>query len=390
MTSQFDKIVDRRNTSSTKWDYCLQASGKADILPMWVADMDFMSPAPITEAIVKRAEHGIFGYTEIPDELIKAWTIWIKKRFNWEIKERSLLISPGVVTSVNTAVLAFTEIGDKVLMQTPIYTPFYSSIRDNGRELITSSLVNNNGRYEIDFLDLESKLATGVKMMLLCSPHNPIGRVWRMNELQEIIRLCKKYNVILVSDEIHSDLVYSGFTHIPIASLTQEVKTVTLVSPTKTFNIAGLSLSGAIITDEELRRKFIDIMHHTGAGILNVFGLVAAEAAYTRCGLWLDELLIYLEENLNVLVEYFEKYIPSIKVIRPEATYLAWLDCRDLPVNLDKLNEFFADKAGVWLNDGITFGKEGYGFVRINFACPRAVLLEGLSRIKKAVESLKM
>ncbi|WP_136479173.1 MalY/PatB family protein [Acetivibrio thermocellus] len=391
MSSIFDEVVNRRNTDSLKWDSCRQRFGKADILPMWVADMDFKSPSIITEAIIRRAQHGIFGYTEASERLSAVLAGWVKKRHNWQIDERWISYSPGVVTSVNTAILAYTNPGDKVLMQTPIYYPFYSSILDNERELVTNSLRDNNRHYEIDFEDLEKKLSDNVKMMIFCSPHNPIGRVWKIDELKEVLRLCKKYNVILVSDEIHSDLVFKGHKHIPIglpAAESDFENFIVLVSPTKTFNIAGLSVSASIIPDAGLRRKFRATLSKNGANMLNIFGLVAAEAAYSSCEKWLDELLLYLEENLNTLEEYFKNNIPQIKVIRPEATYLAWLDCNGLPVPAEELKSFFVNKAGVGLNDGVTFGKEGLGFQRLNFACPRTVLLEGLSRIKKAVDEL--
>ncbi|NLE24403.1 MAG: pyridoxal phosphate-dependent aminotransferase [Clostridiaceae bacterium] len=390
MKSRFDEIIERQNTDSLKWDYRKQRFGKEDILPMWVADMDFKSPAPISVALIRRVEHGVYGYTQVSDRLSDALSGWLKKRHDWLIDKSWLVYSPGVVTSVNTAILAYTDPGDRVLMQTPIYYPFYSSIRDNERELVVNPLRNNNGYYDIDFADLEKKLADNVRLMILCSPHNPIGRVWKLHELQEVLRLCRKYDVILVSDEIHSDLVFKGHKHIPIASLSEEAKKscVTLMSPTKTFNIAGLSVSYAIIPDTELQKKFKSTINKNGADMLNIFGLEAASAAYTYCEDWLNELLVYLEDNLDMLVDYFKNNIPQIKVIRPEATYLAWLDCNELPVPAKKLKDFFVNRAGVGLNDGITFGEEGNGFQRINFACPRQILLEGLERINKAVREL--
>jgi len=390
VSSIFDGIIERKNTDSLKWDYCMQRFGRADILPMWVADMDFKSPAPITQAIMRRAEHGIFGYTEVTERLLNAFAGWVKRRHGWMIDNRWIVHSPGVVTSVNTAILAFTKPGDRVLIQTPIYYPFYSSVRDNERVLAANSLRNNDGYYEIDFADLEKKLADNVRLMIFCSPHNPIGRVWKLDELEEVLRLCRKYDVIVVSDEIHSDLVFKGHKHIPVASLSEEAleSCITLMSPTKTFNIAGLSVSAAVIPDAGLRRKFINTLNKNGANIPNIFGLTAAEAAYVHCEEWLEELLAYLEGNLEMLTEYFRNNIHRIKVIKPEATYLAWLDCNELPVAADKLKEFFTNKAGVGLNDGLIFGKEGYGFQRINFACPKSILTEGLERIGKAVAGL--
>jgi len=357
---------------------------------MWVADMDFKSPPQVIEALIRRAEHGVFGYTVSSESLSTDLIGWLERRHQWEIDKGWIVHSPGVVTSVNISILAFTEVGDKILLQTPIYYPFYSSIQENQRELVTNPLQNNNGFYEIDFEDLEEKLGNGVKMMIFCSPHNPIGRVWRQNELEEVARLCRQYNVILISDEIHSDLVYKEYKHIPIASLSEEVllNSVTLISPTKTFNLAGLCQSTAVIPNARLRQRFINTINRTGAGMLNIFGLEAAQVAYSCCEDWLEELMTYLQKNLEITEEYFKKYIPQIKVIRPEATYLAWLDCKQLPLEMEKLKEFFTFRAGVGLNDGITFGKEGFGFQRLNFASPRTLLREGLERIRKAVAEL--
>lgn len=386
MGSLFDKVIDRKNTNSVKWDYCEERFGRADVLPMWVADMDFESPAVIKEAIIRRAQHGVFGYTGVSEKLSSSLKDWMKKRHNWQIDDKWIVYSPGVVTSVNTAILAYTSPGDRVLMQTPIYYPFYYSIKNNGRELVANPLKNNDGYYEIDFEDLEKKLSDNVKAMIFCSPHNPIGRVWKIQELKEVLRLCQKYDVIVISDEIHSDLVFKGHKHIPVGALDREFKNcVTLVSPTKTFNIAGFSISAAIIPDAGLLRKFTDTMNRNGSDMLNIFGLEAARAAYTYCEEWLEELLLYLEGNLNMLEDYFENNIPQIKVIRPEATYLAWLDCNMLPVPAKELKDFFVNEAGVALNDGLLFGKEGLGFMRLNFACPRTLLSEGLEKIKKAV-----
>lgn len=390
MSSIFDQMIDRKNTFSLKWDCCKERFGKEDILPMWVADMDFKSPARITEAIKRRAEHGVFGYTEASSKLSDAIISWMRIRNGWAIDEKWIVHSPGVVTSISTAVLAFTDIGDKILIQTPVYYPFYSCIKDNERELVVNSLKNINGHYKMDLEDLEQKLHSGVKMMILCSPHNPIGRVWKKEDLQTVAELCLKYNVLLISDEIHSDLVFKGHNHIPIASLSEEIlnNTITLISPTKTFNLAGLSQSSAIIPNQEQRQKFWQTLNKTGAGMLNIFGLEAAEVAYTYCAGWLEDLKEYLTDNLEILTQYFEENIPGIKVIKPEATYLAWLDCNELPVEGNKLKEFFTYEAGVGLNDGITFGIEGHGFQRINFACPKSLLMEGLKRIESAVAKL--
>lgn len=388
MKYSFDKIVNRKDTCSLKWDFCGERFGRSDILPMWVADMDFESPAEIKEAIIKRAQHGVFGYTGVPDRLNYAFTSWMKRRNGWDIDQAWILHTPGVVTSVNNAVLAYTKVGDKILLQTPIYYPFFSSILDNGRVLATNSLVNRDGHFEIDFVDFEAKLADGVKMFILCSPHNPIGRVWTEDELNNIAELCVKYSVLVVSDEIHSDIIYKGHKHISLAMASDKVKdnSITCFSPTKTFNLAGLSESVVIIPNEGLRKMFQNNLRNTGAGMLNIFGQVAAEAAYTYDEPWLEELLAYLTNNLEFLTDYFRERIPEIKVIKPEGTYLAWLDCRELPIKAEKLKEFFVFKAGVGMNDGAQFGKEGSGYQRINFACPRELLQEGLQRIERALK----
>lgn len=390
MNSIFDEGINRKNTFSLKWDACQERFGREDILPMWVADMDFKSPAEVIEAIKKRADHGVFGYTKVSNQLTEALVHWLEKRQYWSINPRWITHSPGVVTSINVAIHSFTEVGDRILIQTPVYYPFYSCIQDNGRQLVTNSLVKREDSYEMDFFDLENKFRQGVKMMILCSPHNPIGRVWKKAELEGLARLCLKYQVLLVSDEIHSDLVYREYKHFPVASLSEEVasSTITLLSPTKAFNLAGLAYSVAVISNPDLKKQFEKTLHRTGAGMLNIFGLEAAEAAYTYGEEWLSRLLGYLEGNLEFLNQFFMEKVPQIKVIKPEATYLAWLDCNELPLQGDKLKEFFTFKAGVGMNDGITFGKEGFGFQRINFGCPREVLVEGLERIKKAVEQL--
>ena len=375
MSSIFDEIVRRKDTDSLKWDYNHIRFGRSDILPMWVADMDFKSPKEITNSIVERAHHGVYGYTEASKELNDSIYNWLRKRHNWTIDTKKLTHSPGVVTSVINVIQAFTQEEEKILMQTPIYYPFYSCI-------------NNNGYFQIDFEDLEEKLKDNVKMMIFCSPHNPIGRVWTNEELRKVANLCKKYDVILISDEIHFDLVYKNHKHTPLASLELYDNIVTLISPTKTFNIAGLSISSAIIEKEDLKKKFVETLNKNGANMLNIFGIEAAKAGYTYGENWLDELIKYLEENLNTLEEYIEKNIPQIKVTRPEATYLAWLDCNGLPIEKDKIKDFFINKVGIGLNDGATFGIEGQGYQRLNFACPREVLLNGLEKIKIAVENL--
>lgn len=389
MKYDFDKVIDRQNTRSVKWDYRGEKFGRSDILPMWVADMDFPSPPEVAGAIVKRAEHGVFGYTGVSGQLTDAITGWMRRRNGWTPEGSWIVHSPGVVTSIITAILAYTDVGDSILIQTPVYRPFYSSISDNDRKIVKSPLVSSNGRYGMDFDDLEKKLA-GVRMMILCSPHNPVGRVWTPQELNDLAELCEKHNVIVVSDEIHSDLVYKGYSHMPFAIVHDYIlqNSVTCISPTKTFNVAGLSESTAIIPNPELRRKFQKTLRKTGAEMLNIFGLEAARAAYEHGEPWLEELLSYLEGNIDLLTGFIGAELPSIRVERPEGTYLAWLDCRELMEKTGSLKDFFISKAGIGMNDGTEFGQEGAGFQRLNFACPRAMLEEGLHRMEHAIKTL--
>ncbi len=391
MLINFDHMIDRRNTGATKWDNRGALFGEKDILPMWIADMDFPSPAAVAEAVKRRAGHPIFGYTEIPGSYNDAVIRWMKRRNGWAINEKWIVHTPGVVTSIKIAILAYTDINDKILIQSPVYYPFYSCITSNDRQLVVNPLKLKGGAYRIDFDDLEDKLRNGVKMMILCSPHNPVGRVWEKEELNQVAGLCIKYNVLLLSDEIHSDLIYDGSRHIPAAALSEEIlqNSVTCISPTKTFNLAGLAESMAIIPNSELRSRFQIVLKKVGADMLNIFGAVAAEAAYTHGEAWLEELMDYLSANMELILDTFRQKIPSVKVIRPEGTYLAWMDCREIAESAGELKEFFARQAGVGLSDGAIFGKDGAGFQRMNFACPRSLLTEGLQRIEDAVLKLK-
>lgn len=390
MKYNFDKSVNRMGTSSVKWDYLDKVFGNKDVLPLWVADMDFEVPQPVTDAIVKRAQHGVYGYTDRPDSFYASISQWMKKRHGWHIDNEWITVCPGVVPALCFSVLSFTEPGDKVLLQSPVYHPFFSAIEDNGRIFVNNQLRQENGRYEIDFEDLEAKLGSGVKAMILCSPHNPVGRVWSREELKRVGELCARYEVIIISDEIHSDLVYSGSTHTPTASISEELakRTVTCIAPSKTFNIAGLSTSAVIIPDKAMRDKFRNILKRLGIEMSNLFGITALEAAYNDGEEWLDQVLEYLDGNLDYMVDYFSTRIPQIKVSKPQGTYLAWLDCRELGMNQKDLVDFFINKARVGLNDGIAFGPGSEGFMRMNVACPRSLLAEALKRIEQAVNNL--
>lgn len=387
MAYDFDKIIERKNTNCVKWDFVDNYLGEKDVLPMWVADMDFPSPKPVIDAIKKRAEHEVYGYTDRSEAYYQSMIDWMLERHDWEIKKEWIAFIPGVVPAINMAVLAFTQPGDKIIVQSPVYFPFFAAVENNKRKLVNNQLKLENDRYVMDFEDLEKKIDSKVKMLILCSPHNPVGRVWTKDELIRLGEICLKNNIIILSDEIHSDIVYKGSKHIPIASISEEFaqNTITCIAPSKTFNVAGLATSNVIIPNEELLAKFNQMIENIHIGMTNIFGAVALEAAYTYGKEWLDELLVYLLGNTHYAINFIEDRIPKIKVIKPEGTYLLWLDCRELGMKQNELNQFMLKKAKVALSDGSVFGPGGRGFLRMNIGCPRVILKEGLERIERAV-----
>jgi cystathionine beta-lyase len=387
MKYNFDAIIRRDKTDSVKYDQRKQIFGAEDVIPLWIADMDFRTPDFIVEAIKRRAVHEIYGYTFVPESFYESIQSWMKKRHGWEVQREWILYCPGVVPSLVAAVLSYTRPGDAVVVQSPVYYPFFSIIQDNGRTIADNPLELRNGRLSMNFDDLKECLDEKVKLLFLCSPHNPGGTVWRKDELDRIGEICRNNGTIIVSDEIHSDLIFSWHKHIPTASISDEASqnTITLMSPSKTFNISGLTTSVAIIPNPDLRRQFLKTLHHLHWTIPNVFSITAFEAAYRRGEEWLKQLMTYLENNLNFLLDFFQSEIPCIKVIRPEGTYLAWLDCRDLQMSRTELNGLLTGQAKVGLSDGALFGTGGEGFMRLNFACPLPVLKEALQRIKQAV-----
>jgi len=394
----FDEVVDRRGTGSFKWDGVELVFGDKDVLPMWVADMDFRIVKPITDAILNRAEHDIYGYTIVPNSLVDAVIQRLKAKYNLVVRPEWLVFTPGVVPALYTVVKALTSIGDSVLVQEPVYYPFFHAIRDNGAHIVSNDLKLEGDHYEINFEDLESKFLpkkallpepSRVKAMILCNPHNPVGRVFTKEELIKVGEIAIKNGAVVISDEIHSEIIYKGHKHIPFASISEEFanNSITCISASKTFNLAGLETSIIIIPNEKIRAKFLEAKGRIFS-TPNAFGLVATEAAFRYGEEWLSQLLEYLEDNLNFLMEYVERRIPEVKVIRPEGTYLAWLDFRALGMDEYTLSDFLRKKSKVGLDDGYVFGKSGRGFARLNFACPRATLEEGLRRIEKAVSSL--
>jgi cystathionine beta-lyase len=383
----FDVQINRENTNSVKYDLRDRIFGRDDVIPMWVADMEFAAPDAVKEAFQKRIDHGVFGYTLIPDSCREAIFDWLKKRHGWDVGNYSFTFSPGVVPALNVAVLAFTEPGDGIIVQPPVYYPFFAAAKDHGRCLLYNQLVLENGKYRIDFEDLAEK-AKGAKMLLLSNPHNPGGRVWSKDELTRIAEICIQNDVLVVSDEIHSDLIFNRFKHIPFASISPEAaeRSITFMSPSKTFNLAGLSIAYALCANAELHKKFNDMVEHLHIGYCNIFGAIGLEAAYRHGEEWLCELLEYLSGNIKYIVKFFEQHIPQIKVIEPEGTYLVWLDCRELGMNQKELNRFFVNEAGVGLSDGRIFGLGGDGFMRMNAACSSKIIEEALEKIKRAFQ----
>ncbi|MEA2096138.1 MAG: PatB family C-S lyase [Candidatus Cloacimonadota bacterium] len=389
--NRFDKIIDRKSTKCYKWDYNKELFGKEDLLSMWVADMDFQAPPGVLEVLQKRVDHGVFGYTGLTYSFYDSIINWMKERFDWEIKKDWIIATPGIVPSINFAIQTYTEKNDKILIQTPVYYPFFTSIENNERTLVISELKLRDDHYEMDFADLEKKLADDVKMMILCSPHNPVGRVWKFDELQKVSELCLKYNVLLISDEIHSDLIFNSYKHIPIPTISKDIanNSLTMFAPSKTFNVAGLSLSYVIIPNKKNRVKFQKTLLNLGLHGGNVFGIEALEASYRYGQKWLEELLIYVENNYTFVQQYLQNNIPQIKPIKMEGTYLLWLDCRKMGLSQKELVKFFINKAGLALNDGSKFGEDGEGFMRINLGCPKKLIEQALFQLELAIKNTK-
>jgi len=382
MKYNFDEIIPRRGTYSYKWD----STTDADVLPMWVADMDFRTAPPIIEALSRRVEHGIFGYVSVPNTYYEKIIDWFSRRHNWQISKEWIIYTTGVVPAISAIIKAVTSPGDKVLVQTPVYNCFFSSIRNNGCELVTSDLVYANRTYTIDFDDLERKAAdTAVKVMLLCNPHNPAGRVWTREELMRIGEICLRHNVFVIADEIHCEFVYPGHTYTPFASLGKELllHSATCISPSKAFNLAGLQIANIIITNEEIRSKVDKAININEVCDVNPFGVEALIAAYSKGEEWLNQLNVYLYENYLCMKEFCESYLPQFPITTLEGTYLVWMDCSAFHKSSEEIEQLLLEKAKLWLNEGTMYGTNGDTFVRWNIACPRSVLLEGLNRFRK-------
>lgn len=391
MSYNFDEIIDRRNTDCLKYDFAVERGKPADVLPLWVADMDFRTAPHIIEKAVADASLGIYGYTESKDDYFQAVANWYRTYFDWNVEKKWLVKTPGIVFAIGLAIKALTKEGDGVMIQQPVYYPFSEVIKDNDRKLVNNALVLRNGHYEIDFEDFEQKIIQEkVKLFVLCSPHNPVGRVWTREELQKIGEICLKYGVKVVSDEIHSDFVYGDRKHYVFTTVDPRFEEFSIVctAPSKTFNLAGLQASNIFIPNVQIRKAFLKQMSAVGYSQLNMIGLHACKAAYETGREWLEELKVYLKGNLDFVREYLEQNLPQIKLIEPEGTYLIWLDCRALGLPEAKLENLIVHEAKLWLDSGAIFGKDGEGFERINIACPRAVLEEACKRLHRAVQSI--
>lgn len=388
MNYDFDRVIDRRGTNSVKYDLSKQIFGTKDVLPMWVADMDFPVAGFILDALSERLKHPFLGYTFRSDRFSTSVASWLDRRHGWKVKEDAIGFSPGIVPALNMCVMEFSEPGDRVVVQPPVYFPFFSAITNHGRELVYNQLVKRDGRYEMDFDHLEGLFRSGVKLFFLCNPHNPVGRVWLKEELERLAQLCLEYSVMVISDEIHSDLILYGNRHIPFASLGKEIANLTLtcMAPSKTFNLAGLYTSVVIATNPAIKKRYEKILDIVHVGGDNILGQVALEAAYTAGDEWLDQLLVYLEKNDQELRAVLNDSVPELIISPLEATYLVWLDFSHLQLDEKGLRDFIIHKAGLGLNDGPMFGPGGSQHQRLNIAAPNKILMEGIWRLASAVQ----
>ncbi len=390
-TNDFDEVINRKNTNSLKYDFAVRRGKPENLLPLWVADMDFKVSGKILEALHERVGHGIFGYSEVQDEYFEAIRDWMEKKHHWNVESRWLIKTPGVVFALAMAVQAFTDPGDGVMIQQPVYYPFSEVIDDNDRVVVDNTLyLGEDGKYHMDLEDFERKAEKfKVKLFLLCSPHNPVGRVWSREELEKLGEICIRRDILVVSDEIHQDFVFEG-EHLVFANLSKELKnrTITCTSPSKTFNLAGLQISNIFIADQKRRRRFRRQVAAAGYSQLNTLGLTACEAAYRNGEEWHDQLMKYLKANISYVREFLKEKIPKVKLIEPEGTYLVWLDFRELGLTEKEREDLIIKKAGLWLDSGFMFGPVGEGFERINIACPRSILEQALGNLEQAINTL--
>lgn len=385
----FDQVIDRKNTNCFKWDI-LSKEGKNsdDIIPMWVADMDFYVPPAVTEEMQKVLDRQIFGYQFTDDAYEQAIISWMHRRHHYDIEKDWICYTPNVVSGLCAAIEAVSEPGDEIIIQTPVYGPFYSSIKDNDRAIVESPMKEDHGYYTMDFEDFEKKITPKTKAMILCNPHNPCGRVWTKEELQTLADICLKHNLYIISDDIHGDLVYKGHPHTVIASLSEEIadRCIVCTAPSKTFNLAGMQIAHCMIKNPELRKRFKHTFERLHIGGGNSFEEAMVIGAYDRSEQWVDELVAYLEDNVDLFVDYIHENIPKLNVYKPEGTYLVWVDCRALGIPQKDLKAFFMEKCKLHVHDGLFFGAKGEGYVRFNLACPRSLVKEALERMQKVIQ----
>lgn len=390
MKYDFDQVVDRSKNRSAKYDERKKKFGREDVIPLWVADMDFKTAQPVIDAMKARAEEGIWGYTSRPDSYFDAVCGWQKRRNGWEIDRSMLSFSVGVVPSLSSMVFVFTEPGDKVLIQTPVYSEFYDVTESWGREVIENPMVEKDGVWSVDFEDFEKK-AKEAKLFFLCSPHNPLGIVWTREELTRMCEICIANDVLIVSDEIHSDLIFHGKKHISTATLSTEIAShvITCISGTKTFNLAGLQASAVVFPNMELKKRFDKFWFNLDIHRNNAFSSIAMETAFNEGEEWLEQLLVYIDGNFELIRSFCAENIPQIRPNVPDATYLVWLDCRGLEMENEELRRFMIEEAGLGLNEGWSFGRSLSGYMRLNAACPRSVIEKALKQLKEAVDAVK-
>ena len=389
MKYNFDELIDRRNTGAVKTDLCKKMFGTDDLIPLWVADMDFRTPDFIIDAINNRCKHPILGYTVPDEEYFNSIIRWIDARHGWKLERNWLGFLPGIVPGLAFAVNALTQTGDQIIIQPPVYPPFIQVPSKNGRELIYNPLKVVDGRFEMDLEDLEYKITDRTRMFILCNPHNPGGRTWDADTLIKVAEICHKHGVLVVSDEIHSDMALPGNVHTPFASVSElaEQNSITYMAPSKTFNMAGLVSSSYIIPNSEIRKKFSDFMNNSELANGNIFAYVAAQAAYENGTEWLTEMIRYIQGNVNYIVEFLEKNVPQIKPMIPQASFLIWLDCAGLEMNSHQLQDFMVKEARLGLNKGTTFGPGGEQHLRLNIGCSREVLKQAMEQLKSAINS---
>jgi cystathionine beta-lyase len=383
----FDTPINREKVGSLKFDARKAYFGTQDVMPMWVADMDFAAPQAVIDALTERAKHPIYGYHMYPASMYQAMQDWFVKRFDWSIKRSSIIMCPGVVPTLTAIIEALTQPGDKVLIQPPVYHPFFSVVETTKRTLVLNPLSLENGRYKMDLAHLEGCMQEGAKLLILCSPHNPVGRVWSKQELQDLLDLAARYEVCVVADEIHADLVYSDYKHTPLASMKSDALVISTVSASKSFNVPGLGLSALIVDDKAQRQAINAVFQRWHISASNPFSVVAFEAAYRNGEAWLDALMAYLNETKQMVTHFAQQHWPNVTVMPSEGTYLLWLDCRALQLGNDELQRFFIDQAKVGMNAGFTFGDVGSGFMRLNIAAPRDYVMMACQRIAEALEA---